>query len=189
MVQSLCRKTITFTIAVEKKNKRCRGDRCSVNVRDSRSDLVSSASSLQCRSIATDIVRFSSEECMRSLDSAVSRCNSQLRVQACEKARTGFSQSFREAPSISYRQEIVRVTRLPFAMQSELHVNAAWSGIVMVVYMNQKLQRWKSLAFRQKTRDSVFKIYILMNEKTIIYRKYLSSFSRIIPKVQGPRRY
>lgn len=114
MVQS-CRKTITFRIATEKTNG---SDRYSVNMRDSRSDLVSLASSLQCRSIATDIVRFSSEECMRSLNSIVSRCNLQSRMQACEKART-FAK-FRGRPQ--YRQEIVRVIRLPFAMQFELHV-------------------------------------------------------------------
>lgn len=95
-----------------------------INVRDSQSDLVSSASSLQCRSIATDIVRFSSEECMRSLDSVV--CRDATRNRACKRAKKrelGFRKVSR-APPISHRQEIVRVTRLPFAMHFELHVNA-----------------------------------------------------------------
>jgi len=109
MVQSLRCKTITFKIAAE--NKRCGDDRYSVR------EVIPS---LQCRSIATDIMRFSSEECMRSLDSAVSRYSLQSRMRA--KKRGLGSRKVARTTSISHRQEIVRATRLPFAMQSEPHL-------------------------------------------------------------------
>lgn len=150
MVQSLRRKIITFRIAIKKTN-------VAVAITIPLTCATRKAISFRRhhrynRSIATDIVRFSFEECMRSLNSAVSRCL-QSCMQACEKARIGFSQSF--SLLISHHQKIVRVTRLPFAMQFELHVNVTWGEIVIVVYINQKSQRRKSLAVRQKTRNSI----------------------------------